>query len=213
MKKNAVSLRTAAPVGRRRLERRECPWMAGQDHRAGHTVHARCPPDACARALADPLAQELGQTVVAENMPAVGGMVALQGMARTPADGYTLEVGPAGALNTGAHRCASRRPKKRSGGVSATTIGSVACWCRKKVSRTWSSRMETITRPRRDSTAPRRVEVAYAGTFTPLGALPSVAAVGSLDMESSSIINGTEMQRVFKRQSACDPAFDSWSNP
>lgn len=56
------------------------------------------PPDAYARALADLLAKELGQAVVVENAPAVGGMVATQAMARTPADGYTLLISTAGAL-------------------------------------------------------------------------------------------------------------------
>jgi len=56
------------------------------------------PPDAYARALADQLARELGQAVVVENSPAVGGMVAAQQMARTPADGYTLLVGTAGMM-------------------------------------------------------------------------------------------------------------------
>ena len=56
------------------------------------------PPDAYARALADLLAKELGQAVIVENAPAVGGMVATQAMARTPADGYTLLISTAGAL-------------------------------------------------------------------------------------------------------------------
>lgn len=38
------------------------------------------PPDAYARALADLLLKELGQPVVVENSPAVGGMVAAQVM-------------------------------------------------------------------------------------------------------------------------------------
>lgn len=56
------------------------------------------PPDAYARALADLLARELGQPLVVENSPAVGGMVAAQAMARTPADGYTLLVSTAGMM-------------------------------------------------------------------------------------------------------------------
>ncbi|MFT3718563.1 Bug family tripartite tricarboxylate transporter substrate binding protein [Pseudorhodoferax sp.] len=56
------------------------------------------PPDAYARALADLMAKELGQAVIVENSPAVGGMVAMQSMARTPADGYTLVIGTAGAV-------------------------------------------------------------------------------------------------------------------
>lgn len=56
------------------------------------------PPDAYARALADLLVKELGQPVVVENSPAVGGMVAAQVMTRTPADGYTLLVSTAGMM-------------------------------------------------------------------------------------------------------------------
>lgn len=56
------------------------------------------PPDTDARALADQLAKELGQSVIVENSPAVGGMVAAQSMARTPADGYTLLVSTAGMM-------------------------------------------------------------------------------------------------------------------
>jgi len=56
------------------------------------------PPDVYGRALADQLARELGQAVIVENMPAVGGMIAAQSMARVPADGHTLMVGTAGAM-------------------------------------------------------------------------------------------------------------------
>jgi tripartite-type tricarboxylate transporter receptor subunit TctC len=56
------------------------------------------PPDVYARALADHLAKALGQAVVVENMPAVGGMIAAQSMMRTPTDGYTLLVTTAGMM-------------------------------------------------------------------------------------------------------------------
>ncbi len=56
------------------------------------------PPDAYARALADHLAKEMGQPVVAENSPAIGGMIAAQTMARTAPDGYTLLVNTAGMM-------------------------------------------------------------------------------------------------------------------
>jgi len=103
MKKNAVSLRTAALL-----------VVAGLSAVGAHAWPDKTiklitpstpggPPDAYARALADQLAKELGQSVIVENMPAVGGMVALQGMARTPADGYTLVVGTAGALTITPH--------------------------------------------------------------------------------------------------------------
>lgn len=56
------------------------------------------PPDVYARALADHLAKALGQPVVVENMPAVGGMIAAQYLMRAPADGYTLLVNTAGMM-------------------------------------------------------------------------------------------------------------------
>ncbi|MDO9435545.1 tripartite tricarboxylate transporter substrate binding protein [Hydrogenophaga sp.] len=56
------------------------------------------PPDAYARALGDLLAKELGQPVVIENLPAVGGMIAAQNILRAPADGYTLLVNTAGMM-------------------------------------------------------------------------------------------------------------------
>ena len=56
------------------------------------------PPDVYARALADHLAKALGQPVIVENMPAVGGMIAAQSIMRAPADGYTLLVNTAGMM-------------------------------------------------------------------------------------------------------------------
>lgn len=56
------------------------------------------PPDVYARALADHLAKTLGQPVVVENVPAVGGMIAAQQIQRAAADGYTLLVNTAGML-------------------------------------------------------------------------------------------------------------------
>lgn len=56
------------------------------------------PPDVYARALADHLAKELGQPVIVENVPAVGGMIAAQQILRAPTDGYTLLVNTAGMM-------------------------------------------------------------------------------------------------------------------
>lgn len=56
------------------------------------------PPDVYARALADHLGKALGQPVVVENVPAVGGMIAAQQILRAPADGYTLLVNTAGMM-------------------------------------------------------------------------------------------------------------------
>ena len=47
-------------------------------------------PDIIGRLIAQPLSQRLGQPVVIENRPGGGGNLALQAVARAPADGYTL---------------------------------------------------------------------------------------------------------------------------
>ena len=47
-------------------------------------------PDIIARIVAPPLSQRLGQPIVIDNRPGGGGNLALQAVARAPADGYTL---------------------------------------------------------------------------------------------------------------------------
>jgi tripartite-type tricarboxylate transporter receptor subunit TctC len=47
-------------------------------------------PDIIARLLGQAMSQRLGQSVVIDNRPGGGGNLALQGVARAPADGYTL---------------------------------------------------------------------------------------------------------------------------
>jgi tripartite-type tricarboxylate transporter receptor subunit TctC len=51
------------------------------------------PPDFVARVLNDPLAAELGGTVVVENRPGAGGTTGVTSVARSEPDGYTLLVG------------------------------------------------------------------------------------------------------------------------
>src|SRR5438477_4438317 len=51
------------------------------------------PTDTTARLVAQRLQNALGQPVVVENKPSVGGIVGMQGVARAPADGYTLILG------------------------------------------------------------------------------------------------------------------------
>src|SRR6185503_9903317 len=47
-------------------------------------------PDIIARVMGQALTQRLGQSVLVDNRPGVGGNLALQAVARAPADGYTL---------------------------------------------------------------------------------------------------------------------------
>src|SRR6185295_7465623 len=47
-------------------------------------------PDIIARLVGQALTQRLGQSVVVDNRPGAGGNLALQAVARAPADGYTL---------------------------------------------------------------------------------------------------------------------------
>jgi tripartite-type tricarboxylate transporter receptor subunit TctC len=53
-------------------------------------VPAGATPDIIARLIGQSLSQRLGQSVVIDNRPGAGGNLALQAVARAPADGYTL---------------------------------------------------------------------------------------------------------------------------
>ncbi len=54
--------------------------------------------DIFARLVADKASQILGQTVVVENKPGAGGRLAPEYTLQQPADGYSLFVGPSGAM-------------------------------------------------------------------------------------------------------------------
>jgi tripartite-type tricarboxylate transporter receptor subunit TctC len=54
--------------------------------------------DIFARLVADKASQILGQTVIVENKPGAGGRLAPEYVLSQPADGYTLFVGPSGAM-------------------------------------------------------------------------------------------------------------------
>ena len=51
------------------------------------------PPDLVARAIAEPLAQEVRGTIVVENKAGAGGTPGVIGVARSEPDGYTLLIG------------------------------------------------------------------------------------------------------------------------
>ena len=55
-------------------------------------------PDLLARAYGEYLSQNLGQAVVVENKPGVGGALAAQAVKATPADGYTLLFAHSGTM-------------------------------------------------------------------------------------------------------------------
>ena len=50
-------------------------------------------PDALARVVGEALAKRLGQPIVVDNRPGAGGIVAMQDLARSAPDGYTLGLG------------------------------------------------------------------------------------------------------------------------
>ena len=69
---------------------------------------------------------------------------------RGPAGGcaYNQADRPVRNTNIGAQKCAASRVKNSAGGVVATSIGSPTWCCRKNVSRTWSTVIRSMTRPR-----------------------------------------------------------------
>jgi tripartite-type tricarboxylate transporter receptor subunit TctC len=54
--------------------------------------------DILSRTIGNELARELGQPVVVENKPGAGGTIAMAELARSPADGYTIEFASQGTL-------------------------------------------------------------------------------------------------------------------
>lgn len=54
--------------------------------------------DIVGRTMGDALTKVTGQSFIVENRPGAGGLVALELVAKSPADGYTLAVGAAGPL-------------------------------------------------------------------------------------------------------------------
>ncbi|MFZ5782668.1 MAG: Bug family tripartite tricarboxylate transporter substrate binding protein [Pseudomonadota bacterium] len=54
--------------------------------------------DLVARALAEKLGAELGQTVIVDNKPGASGVIAMEAAAKAPPDGYTLVLGSASTV-------------------------------------------------------------------------------------------------------------------
>jgi tripartite-type tricarboxylate transporter receptor subunit TctC len=54
--------------------------------------------DLVARAIATPMSERLGQTVVVENRPGAGGNIGVDAVAKSAPDGYTIGLAAAGAL-------------------------------------------------------------------------------------------------------------------
>lgn len=99
------------------------PWVAAQSWpdkpiKLLAPSTAGGPPDVYARALAEQLGKLLGQPLVVENVPAVGGMIAAQQIQRVPADGYTLLINTAGMMTI----TPNANPKARYQGSDFTQI-------------------------------------------------------------------------------------------
>ncbi len=88
----ALSLLTAFTTASRSQGYPEKPIRLISAFAAGSTV------DIVARAIAVPMAQSLGQPVIVENKPGVGGNIAIDYVAKSPKDGYTIAMGTSGAL-------------------------------------------------------------------------------------------------------------------
>lgn len=54
--------------------------------------------DVVARAIAQPMAQTLGQPVVVENKPGAGGGIGITAVAQSPKDGYTIGIGTSASM-------------------------------------------------------------------------------------------------------------------
>jgi tripartite-type tricarboxylate transporter receptor subunit TctC len=68
--------------------------------------------DLTARLLADPLAKELGQTIIVENKGGAGGLIGVEAMSHAAPDGYTLAVTGVSSMSAGPHLRGDKLPFK-----------------------------------------------------------------------------------------------------
>ncbi|HSI00815.1 MAG TPA: tripartite tricarboxylate transporter substrate binding protein [Reyranella sp.] len=66
--------------------------------------------DLTARLLMEPLAKELGQSIIVENKGGAGGLIGIEAMARSAPDGYTLAVTGVSSMSAGPHLRGDKLP-------------------------------------------------------------------------------------------------------
>src|SRR5512146_3193302 len=66
--------------------------------------------DLTARLLMEPLAKELGQTIVIENKGGAGGIIGIEAMSHAPPDGYTLAVTGVSSMSAGPYLRGDKLP-------------------------------------------------------------------------------------------------------
>ena len=86
--------------------------------------------DILARTLGDAVSRQWGQTVVVENRPGAGGVVASQALAASPPDGYTLIVVASGhATNPFLYPKFPTTPSTTSHRFRCWLHRRISCWC------------------------------------------------------------------------------------